>query len=99
MKKKIPVFMFNGFLDSGKTKLMKEILEGDEYYHNGNVLVIQTEEGVVELDPTFKHMYGIHVETCIEEENFTEAYISELIKKYKPVQLFIELNAFFDIDN
>ena len=28
----IPVFLFNGFLDSGKTTLIKEIIENEEAY-------------------------------------------------------------------
>ena len=98
MKKKIPVFLFNGFLDAGKTKLMKEILEDDEYYQNGNTLVIQMEEGINELDDSFKRLYGINVALCLEENDFTEDYVSSLIKQYKPKQIFIELNAFFTID-
>lgn len=99
LKKEIPVFVFNGFLDSGKTKLMREILESDEYYHDGKTLVIQTEEGIVDLEASWRHMYHINVEVCLEDDMFNKAYLDELIKKYHPTQIFVELNAFFDVSS
>ena len=98
-KNEIPIFLFNGFLDSGKTKLAKEILESDETYHYGRTLVILTEEGLEEFDPTFNHMYGLNVVSCLDEEELTEQYVNDLVKKYKPKQIFMEINAFFNIEN
>jgi len=95
-KKEIPIFLFNGFLDSGKTKLSKEILESDELYHDGKTLVILTEEGLEEYDPDFVNTYKINVAVCDDEEKFTEDYVNDLVKKYKPKQIFMELNAFFN---
>lgn len=98
-KKELPVFIFNGFLDSGKTKLMKEILESDDYYHDGKTLVIQTEEGTISLESSWCQEYHINVELCLEDEMFNKEYIANLVKKYQPNQIFLELNAFFDIQN
>ena len=96
--KELPIFIFNGFLDGGKTSLLKEIIESDEMYQKGKTLVILTEEGLTELDETWQKQYGVHVEVCLEQEDFTEKYLNALVKKYKPKQVFMEINAFFDFD-
>ena len=44
MNNEIPVFLFNGFLDSGKTTLIKEIIEGEKSYHGYNSLIIAFED-------------------------------------------------------
>ena len=38
MNKEIPLFLFNGFLDSGKTTLIKEIIESDKAYQGYKTL-------------------------------------------------------------
>lgn len=96
--KELPIFIFNGFLDGGKTSLMKEIIESDDMYHKGKTLVILTEEGLEEFDDAWKKEYGVNVEVCLEQDDFTEKYLNGLVKKYKPKQVFMEINAFFDFD-
>ena len=46
----IPVYMFMGFLESGKTSFIKEILEDHEFTEGKKVLVICCEEGVEEYE-------------------------------------------------
>ena len=52
MAKQIPVYLFTGFLESGKTKFAQETLE-DKTFNNGeNILLLVCEEGVEEYDPS-----------------------------------------------
>ena len=44
----IPVYIATGFLESGKTSFIKEILEDHEFTEGKKVLVICCEEGVEE---------------------------------------------------
>ena len=46
----IPVYLFTGFLESGKTSFIQETLENEEFDMKGNTLVILCEEGIEELD-------------------------------------------------
>ena len=44
----IPVFIINGFLDSGKTSFIIETIAQDEFYKKGRTLIIMCEDGEIE---------------------------------------------------
>ena len=46
----IPVFLFTGFLESGKTKFMQSILEDERFIENERVLLLVCEEGIEEYE-------------------------------------------------
>lgn len=98
MEKEIPVFLFNGFLDSGKTTLIKEIIEQEPAYHDYNTLIIATEDGEVEYDDAWKNEYKVYVETILDDEYRDELFFYELYKKYRPNQIVIELNSFVNFN-
>jgi len=99
MKKELPVFIFNGFLDSGKTTLMKEILSSDETYHNGKTVIICTEEGIESFPAEWLNMYHLNLVVMLDEEKLTKDFLESVVKKYKAEMLFMEINAFFDFNN
>lgn len=98
MENKIPVFLFNGFLDSGKTTLIKEIIESEEAYHSFNTLIIAFEDGEIEYGEQWKKENEVNVVIVVDDESLDELYFYELIKKYQPKQVVIELNAFVNIE-
>lgn len=98
MNKEMPVFIFNGFLDSGKTTLIKEIVEREDAYHGHNTLIITTEDGEVEYDEEWKKENEVNVEIILDDEYKDELYFYELVKKYRPKQIVMELNAFVDFN-
>lgn len=99
MNKEIPVFLFNGFLDSGKTTLIKEIIEREKGYQDYHTLIIATEDGEVSYDKDWINKYRVNVVIIEDEEYKDEMFFLELIKKYKPSQIVIELNAFVDFND
>lgn len=98
MNKEIPIFLFNGFLDSGKTTLIKEIIEGEEAYRGYNTLIIATEDGEVEYDSKWVEANEVNLEIVLDDEYKDEEYFYKLVKKYDPKQIVIELNAFVDFE-
>lgn len=95
----IPVFLFNGFLDSGKTTLIKDIIESEEAYGGHNTLIITFEDGEVEYSDFWQEENEVKVVFVKDEDNYTEElFYYELIKKYHPKQVVIELNAFVDFN-
>ena len=98
MNYEIPVFLFNGFLDSGKTTLIKEIIEGEKSYHGYNTLIIAFEDGENGYDEEWIKNNEINVVIVEDEEFKDELFFYELVKKYKPKQIVMELNAFIDFD-
>lgn len=50
---KIPVFIINGFLDSGKTTFINTIIMSDGFYKTGNTLLIAYEDGEMPYNEKF----------------------------------------------
>ena len=47
----VPVYLFTGFLGSGKTTFLMDLLSGEDFYDGERTMVLLCEEGEVELDP------------------------------------------------
>ncbi len=94
--KELPVFLLNGFLESGKTTLIKEIVENNEQYHNNSTVIIACEDGEVDYDDEWCEKYQVHVEKIENQEDFTPEYLERLDQVYMPDRIVIEYNSFFD---
>ncbi|MBQ7641352.1 MAG: hypothetical protein IJS83_02690 [Acholeplasmatales bacterium] len=96
--KEVPLFLINGFLESGKTSLIKEIVENNTEYQNDTTVIIACEQGEIEYDEEWCKKYGVHVEYIESQDEFTENYMKNLDKRYMADRYVIEFNSFFDID-
>ena len=97
-KKEVPLFLLNGFLESGKTSLIKEIIENNPEYQNNTTVIICCEEGEVEYDPSWLDKYGVKVEYVSKDSDFTAEWMESIDRKYMADRYVIEYNAFFDWD-
>ena len=50
MAEEIPVYLFTGFMDSGKTTLVQETLFENEFANGSKGLIIMCEDGEKEYD-------------------------------------------------
>ena len=94
--KEVPVFLLNGFLESGKTTLIKEIVENNETYHNNSTVIIACEDGEIEYDEEWCEKYQIHVEHISKQSDLTPEYMERVDEIYMPDRFVIEYNGFFD---
>lgn len=99
MVKEVPVYVFFGFIESGKTTLIKEIVENNENYQNNSTVVIVTEEGEVEYDEAWCEKYGVSVEVISSQEEFTKKKLEAIDHHYMADRYVVEFNSFFDYDN
>ena len=97
--REIPLFVVNGFLESGKTTLIKEIIENNEMYHNGTTVIIVCEDGEISYDKKWCEDYGVYVEYIEDEAEFTADFMRNIDDIYHAEQYVIEYNSFFDWDN
>ena len=49
--REIPVYLFTGFLDAGKTTFIQETLEDPQFNDGQKTLILLCEEGETELSP------------------------------------------------
>ena len=97
MAYKIPVYLFTGFLEGGKTHMIQESLESEQFASSDKTLIIQCEEGVDELDPTRFSSKNCYLETVEDLEDLTPAYLLSLSKKHKVDRVLIEYNGMWPL--
>lgn len=88
-----PVYIINGFLESGKTEFISYTLSQPYFQIKGKTLLIVCEEGENEYDPILLKKSGTVMEIIEEEEDFTADKLLELEKMYKPDRIVIEYNG------
>lgn len=95
--KKVPVFLINGFLESGKTQFILATIHRDEFYKRGKTLLLVCEEGENEYSPSDLEKYNVQIE-YIEENQMTVDYLHSLYTKYQPQRIVIEMNLMWNQD-
>ena len=88
-----PVYMINGFLESGKTGFIAFTLGQPYFQTKGKTLLIVCEEGELEYDPALLSKTRTVMEVIEEEEDFNPTRLTELEKKHKPDRIIIEFNG------
>lgn len=94
-----PVYMINGFLESGKTEFITYTLAQPYFRIKGKTLIIACEEGEVEYEDALLKKCNAVLEIIEEEEDFTTANLVELEKKHKPDRIIIEYNGMWNFKN
>ena len=88
----IPVYVFTGFLDSGKTKFIQETLEDPRFNAGERTLLLVFEEGEEEYDfSTYPHQ-NVFLEV-LDQETVTTKQLQTLAKKHHAQRVVAELNG------
>ena len=88
----IPVYVFTGFLDSGKTKFIQETLEDPRFNAGERTLLLVFEEGEEEYDfSTYPHK-NVYLEV-LDQQSVTTKQLAALQKKYKAERVVLEMNG------
>ena len=93
------IYFINGFLDSGKTTFIKELLDQDYFQIQGRTLLIECEEGDEEYPADFLEAHNVDKVSIENEEEFTPEHLAEIEKKYKPKRVIIEFNGMWNRKN
>lgn len=88
----IPVYVFTGFLDSGKTKFIQETLEDPRFNAGERTLLLVFEEGEEEYDFSAYPSQNVYLE-ALDQESVTTKQLKELAKKHKAQRVVAELNG------
>ena len=94
----IPVYLFTGFMDSGKTSLIKDTLFNQGFAEEGKCLIICCEDGDVEYDEAELQKIGAKLVMVENEEDFTEDFLKKVNAEYQPEQVFLEYNGTWGMD-
>ncbi len=94
-----PVYVINGFLESGKTEFIVYTLAQPYFQLKGKTLLLLCEEGEIEYEEKLLKESNTILELIGEESNFTPSKLMELDKKYKPERIIIEYNGMWNFKN
>lgn len=91
--KEVPVFIINGFLESGKSTLIQETLRDPEFMNGGKTLLLLCEEGEVEFDPLEMQKMKVEVLTLEEQGELNSELLERCRKNSDPDRVLIEFNG------
>ncbi len=97
--KEIPVYLFLGFLESGKTKFIQDTLCDERFNSGEKTLLIVCEEGIEEYDPSLFSGSNVIVKEIENEEDLTSKTLSMMQKEASAERVIIEYNGMWAVDS
>lgn len=92
----IPVYIFTGFLESGKTTFITETLQNPDFSDGEKTLLLVCEDGFVEYDEVMLGELDVTVERIESEDALNSELLHALHALHQPSQVVIELNGMWD---
>ncbi len=97
MNEEIPVYLFLGFLEAGKTTFIQETMEDERFDSGEKTLVLILEEGEVEFDPSRFAVKNYAIE-ILDVERMNVQTLTELVKKHGAERIVVEYNGMQTLD-
>lgn len=95
-----PVYLFLGFLESGKTKFIQETLEDPRFSSGEKTLLLVMEEGEEEYETIkFSLPESVDIVVIEDKEQLTEEYLTQLQIKYKSERVVVEYNGMWLLED
>lgn len=91
--REIPVYLFVGMLESGKTRFIQETMEDPQFDSGDKTLLLVCEEGEEEYDPDKFGFGGVTVAYIEDESQLTKAHLEELAQKSGCGRVVVEYNG------
>ena len=95
----IPVYIATGFLESGKTSFIKEILEDHEFTEGKKVLVICCEEGAEEYDEEMLAANNAALVSVESPEELTTDFLKALQRQHRQKMTIFEYNGMWKVED
>ena len=94
----VPVYLITGFLESGKTTFIQEVLSSPDFADGARTLLLLCEEGEIEYNKKELNRHNIEIITVEDEEDLNPLNLEVYHKKYKPVRVFVEFNGMWEVN-
>lgn len=94
----IPVYLFTGFLESGKTKFIQETLEDERFNSGEKTLLIVCEEGIEEYDESRFSGKNVFIKTLDDVSEFNTKNLNSFLNETKAERVLIEYNGMWTLD-
>ena len=95
----LPVFLFTGFLDAGKTTFLQSMLEDPGFNEGQRTLVLLCEEGEEELIPSRFSINNVTIRTVDSPADLTPNNLSLWQRKAAATRVMIEYNGMWQMND
>ena len=95
---KTRIYLFIGFLDSGKTSFINDTITTTDFCQDEKTLLIVSEQGEKEYQQEEIESFNCDIVYIRKEDEFCLEFLEELEKKYHPTQVLMEVNGMFNVD-
>ena len=89
----VPVYVFTGFLEAGKTRFIQETLEDKRFNAGERTLLLLCEEGEEEYDPSRFSASNVFVQVVNDPSELTTDNFSAWLKKNNCKRVLVEYNG------
>ena len=89
----LPIYLFTGFLEAGKTKFIQETLEDERFNAGEKTLVLVCEEGEEEYDVSKMPHKNVYVRTIEDKSELTQKTILNFLKETDAERIIVEYNG------
>ena len=91
--REIPVYLFTGFLDAGKSTFIQSTLEDKRFNNGEKTLLLRCEDGEVEYDFSAFSGENVYLRAIEDEEDFNEAALQKMSDETQCERVIIEYNG------
>lgn len=95
--KQLPVYLFTGFLEGGKTSIIQESMNDQNFNSGEKTLILLCEEGIEELDISKFWGKNVSVISIESEDMLTKEYLGGLTKNKVIDRIIIEYNGMWQL--
>ena len=93
----IPVYLFTGFLEAGKTKFIQETMEDKRFNSGEPTLLLLCEEGEEEYDVSAFPCKDVFLHTIEDQEDFNPENLQKILKSCGATRVVLEYNGMWSL--
>lgn len=94
----VPVYLFTGFLEAGKTKFIQETLEDKRFNRGERTLLLMCEDGEEEYDLSAFKRRNVFLREIESEDQLTAEYLAKLVRDLYIERVMVEYNGMWMLD-
>ena len=95
--KEIPVYLFTGFLEGGKTTFIQDTLQDERFNSGEKTLLLVCEEGEQEYEPENFAGKNVYIRVVEEIEDLTEENLEQWARESSCERVIVEYNGMWQI--
>ena len=94
----VPVYLFTGFLEAGKTRFIQDTLEDKRFCKGERTLLLVCEEGVEEYEPDRFADKCVQLRMIEDQSELNPEHLTALLRETRAERVIIEYNGMWMLD-